>query len=94
MEDAEALGAFLRAASRPTAPAALHRTFRARFKRASLAQASSHARGLGHTFDAAEEERVMRRVWEYYGAEAWEREGKEMVLSVEEEEALLEGAAA
>jgi salicylate hydroxylase len=94
LEDAEALGAFLRDASRASAPEALHRTFRARYKRASFIQARSHARGLGHVSDGAEDARTMGALWAYHGVEAWEKEGKEMVLSVEEEEALLRDASA
>jgi 2-polyprenyl-6-methoxyphenol hydroxylase-like FAD-dependent oxidoreductase len=46
IEDAEALGAFLRGVDNSGAPAALHRVFRARYRRVTRAQAASRAGGM------------------------------------------------
>jgi 2-polyprenyl-6-methoxyphenol hydroxylase-like FAD-dependent oxidoreductase len=77
IEDAEALGAFLRGATRADVPAALQRVFRARFRRASVFQQNSRANGL---YSASAGADGLFAQWEYTGAEAWERERPEMVL--------------
>jgi 2-polyprenyl-6-methoxyphenol hydroxylase-like FAD-dependent oxidoreductase len=77
IEDAEALGAFLRGAARADVPAALQRVFRARFRRASEFQKNSRATGLYSASTGAD---GLVAQWEYAGAEAWESERPEMVL--------------
>jgi 2-polyprenyl-6-methoxyphenol hydroxylase-like FAD-dependent oxidoreductase len=86
LEDAEALGTFLRGTTRATAPTALRRVFRARLRRVSGFQAQSRAQSLrnmkiGEAYGVA----TIRERWEYPGAEAWERERPEMVLAEAEE---------
>ena len=46
IEDAEAVGTFLRGITAATVPAALRRVFRVRFRRVSRVQAASQASGL------------------------------------------------
>jgi salicylate hydroxylase len=99
IEDAEALGAFLRAASTSEVPEALHHVFRVRYRRASRMQAASRAGGIskreykqGGTMSPADGMREIAAGWMYDGSEKWEKERPEMVLSKKEEATLLSTA--
>jgi 2-polyprenyl-6-methoxyphenol hydroxylase-like FAD-dependent oxidoreductase len=86
LEDAEALGTFLRGTTRAMVPMALRRVFRTRLRRVSGLQAQSRAQStrnmkIGDANGAA----TIRERWEYPGAEAWERERPDMVLAEAEE---------
>jgi 2-polyprenyl-6-methoxyphenol hydroxylase-like FAD-dependent oxidoreductase len=75
IEDAEALGEFLRDVSTGEVPAALERAFRVRFKRATRYQLHSGREGLRGGHQPAS---MIER--DYLGAKEWEASFPEMVL--------------
>lgn len=76
---------FLRDANAVTAPEALRRIFRVRFRRASRIQAASRAANLHHGSEGGLQSQQIAKTWGYYGAERWEKEIPEDVLTEEEE---------
>jgi 2-polyprenyl-6-methoxyphenol hydroxylase-like FAD-dependent oxidoreductase len=84
IEDAEALGAFLKETTTDGVSETLRRVFRVRYKRASRAQAASHATNLKNGEGNAEQAVAVVRLWDYYGAEKWEKEHPEDVLTEQE----------
>lgn len=86
IEDAEAVAAFLRHADAGTVPEALRRTFRVRYKRASRAQALSRAANLLN--GGQKGNYSMSASWDYHGAERWEKEHPDDVLTDEDVKAL------
>jgi 2-polyprenyl-6-methoxyphenol hydroxylase-like FAD-dependent oxidoreductase len=78
IEDAEALGAFLRGVDRNGVHNALRRVFRVRYRRTSEIQAASRRESLTGTPGGQLE------TYDYVGAEKWEREKPDMVLGPEE----------
>lgn len=90
IEDAEALGAFLKETSADRVPETLRRVFRVRYKRASRAQAASHATNLQNGDGNSEQALAVVRLWDYYGAENWEKDHPEDVLTEQEVASLLD----
>jgi 2-polyprenyl-6-methoxyphenol hydroxylase-like FAD-dependent oxidoreductase len=88
IEDAEALGAFLRGVDRAGVHAALRRVFRVRFRRASAVQAASRRDSLVGKPVPDEEAGNGFQMWDYVSAEQWEREQPDMVLTEAEEDKL------
>jgi salicylate hydroxylase len=89
LEDAEALGAFLKGVSRDNVNAALERVFKVRYVRATETQRISRFVGLGPKAIAAGKAQGTKGIdamqfrdfsWKYYGAERWEKEHPEHVL--------------
>lgn len=89
LEDAEALGAFLRGVSPSEVPAALERVFKVRYNRASLTQSNSRLGGLARKVAEGENALPIKTInplqfrefsWKYYGAEMWEKEQPDFVL--------------
>lgn len=84
IEDAEALSVFLRKASlgHGSTQDALDRTFRVRYKRASLCQTRSRAWSIASVRKAGKKPTDdVFELWMYPGAERWEVEHPDMVLS-------------
>jgi 2-polyprenyl-6-methoxyphenol hydroxylase-like FAD-dependent oxidoreductase len=80
IEDAEALHLTLRNATRETAHDGLQRAFRMRYKRSMECQAASRKDNLF----APPNPRAMQEIfaqWEYPGAERWETDRPDMILS-------------
>jgi hypothetical protein len=79
IEDAEALSFYLRNATRDTVHEALFRTFRVRYKRASLCQAQSRLHGL-HAKPSKNTMEVLLELWTYPGAEQWSIQRPDMII--------------
>jgi 2-polyprenyl-6-methoxyphenol hydroxylase-like FAD-dependent oxidoreductase len=84
IEDAEALGAFLRGATPDNVHAALQRVFRVRFKRTAQYQLKSRAEGLRAEGPPPSHLQQIQ-FWDYPGAVRWESERRDMVLQDGEE---------
>jgi 2-polyprenyl-6-methoxyphenol hydroxylase-like FAD-dependent oxidoreductase len=80
IEDAEALAVTLRSATRETVHECLQRAFRIRFKRASACQLNSRREGILSPPNSQATEDLFA-LWDYPGAERWEVERPDMVLS-------------
>jgi hypothetical protein len=78
IEDAEALGFFLRDATAASVTDALTRVFRVRFKRASQVQYDSHVEGIQAAAPPTPDK--LLQIWNYKGAYKWEEEHPDMVL--------------
>jgi 2-polyprenyl-6-methoxyphenol hydroxylase-like FAD-dependent oxidoreductase len=78
IEDAEALSAYLRDATRDSVPEALDHAFRVRYRRASQVQYDSRVEGI-HAGPPPPPERLLE-IWNYPGALKWEVEQPELVL--------------
>jgi 2-polyprenyl-6-methoxyphenol hydroxylase-like FAD-dependent oxidoreductase len=89
IEDAEALGVFLRDTSpKPesesiTVTEALQRVFRVRFRRASQVQHDSHVEGIQAAAPPTPDK--LLQIWNYKGAVKWAEEHPELVLKEGEE---------
>jgi 2-polyprenyl-6-methoxyphenol hydroxylase-like FAD-dependent oxidoreductase len=81
IEDAEAISFYLRGANRDTVHDALLQAFRARYKRASWAQAKSRADGLLVAAPRNSAEDLME-LWTYPGAEQWVMQRPDMIMDV------------
>jgi 2-polyprenyl-6-methoxyphenol hydroxylase-like FAD-dependent oxidoreductase len=84
IEDAEALGSFLRGVDREGVHDALLRVFRVRFRRVSEIQAASRRESLVGLPGFQRRSDGGLETYEYVGAEQWERERPDMVLGPEE----------
>lgn len=90
LEDAEALGAFLRGVTPEGVPDALQRVFSVRYARASMTQQNSRMGRLDRKAEDGAAKASIKALdpmqfrdfsWKYFGAERWEKEQPEFVLS-------------
>lgn len=92
LEDGEALAVCLRDVKRADVPAALRRAFNVRYKRASEIQRNSRAAGLGEMRTKhlnGQKQAALNPLqfrdfqWKYFGAERWEKEMPDWIVSTQ-----------